>query len=155
WRLSRRIARFDTLKLGRIVLHYDPKIRWDVSTLLPRIRAEIEELTERFGFRLRRGLTVYLFDDSGAVAATLCPLYRGTALSPALAVVISDDGDLRQMIRHELAHLFAARWSAHAPPLLAEGVAVWADGRNADATAFTCLGWKRLRPTALLSAHTF
>jgi hypothetical protein len=43
----------------------------------------------------------------------------------ANAVLLAADTSLDELLRHELAHLFAARWNLWAPPLLQEGLAVW------------------------------
>jgi hypothetical protein len=59
-------------------------------------------------------------------------------MSPApilfLAVVLAADYPVQQFLRHELVHVFAARWNASAPPLIQEGLAVWLESAARDGT---------------------
>src|SRR5207253_2889153 len=68
----------------------------------------------------------------------------GFAMPPGNAIVLAADAGLEEVIRHELVHLFAARWSAHARPLFNEGIAVWLQrtygGIPIDAKALRLIG---------------
>jgi hypothetical protein len=112
------------------VLHYEAGLegRWDLAVLQQRCEAELDDLTERFGFPLRRRLVVFLFANWKDISKVFGPQYVGTALVEANAVVLADHADIRVSLRHELTHLFAARWNRRAPPLLEEGLATWLPG---------------------------
>jgi hypothetical protein len=127
WRLSRRVVSFRTLTSDRVSLLFpagldeainlQEVIRWSVS--------DLDDLSQRFGTRLRRRLTVVLFSSHRDITADFGRPMGGTALVQATAVVLGVDCPLREALRHELAHLFAFRWNMWAPPLIQEGLAVW------------------------------
>src|SRR5262249_20591633 len=75
------------------------------------------------------------------------------------AVLVATGRPLREMVRHELAHLFAARWNPNAPPLLSEGLAVWLQetelGEPIDATAWAWIGESGLSLRSLLDRRFF
>jgi len=128
WRLSRRVARFQTVSRGRVSLlfpagvdhaiDFDEVIRWSES--------DLDELSRRFGIRFRRRLTVMLISSHHDLTADFGTPMAGTVLVVANAVLLAADcWHLRDALRHELAHLFAARWNSCPPPIVQEGLAVW------------------------------
>jgi hypothetical protein len=49
----------------------------------------------------------------------------GQAIGAANALFIADGNYTLRILRHELAHLFSARWNLFPPKLLLEGLATW------------------------------
>jgi hypothetical protein len=127
--LAWRVWRFRTMTGPRFVLHYAAELeaRCDLPVLRQRLEAELDDLTALFGFPLRRPVVFFLRSHKD-----LPPLAgagkHGLAIIPANAVCLAADTDLRVMMRHELAHLFAARWRLLAPGLLFEGLPTWLQG---------------------------
>lgn len=130
WRFSRQVRRFLTAENTRIVLHYEPELEGGetISALLQSCQLELDDLTRWFGFPLRGRVTVYLFARWQNIRAIFGPNYRGTAIFRANAIIIARDNYVPVLMRHELVHLFAARWNIFAPPLLSEGLAVYLQG---------------------------
>lgn len=141
WRLTRKVRRFGTAAHGRIILHYAPELmdQGDIPILLQACLAEVDSLADQFGFRPRRRIVVFVFARSQDIGRIFGPLYGGTALSLSNAIFIPHDRNLQEVMRHELAHLFAFRWNQAAPPLLSEGLATWLEdteeGKRIDAAA--------------------
>jgi hypothetical protein len=129
WRLCGEIGRFRTVCSQHVTLHYAPTLdgHWDFTVLLQRCKAELDDLTRSFGFRLRRRVVVFLFAACRDIAR-IRPRAGGLALPPINAILIGDDGNLREAMRHELGHLFSSRWNLQAPPFLREGLSVWLEG---------------------------
>jgi hypothetical protein len=132
WKFCARVRHFATVENARIVLHYEPELQRlpIISYLLHSCEKELDDLTRWFGSPLRGRVTVYLFAHSKEIAA----IYRrpncgGTIIWRANAIVIANDNCVEESMRHELVHLFASRWSALAPPLLSEGLAVCLQGK--------------------------
>jgi hypothetical protein len=161
WRLIRRVRRFGTASDGQIVLHYAPVLsgKRDMSVLLRQCQAELDYLVNQFGRPLRGRVVVFVFATHRDVARTFGPEYGGTALPFANAIVIAHDNITHELIRHELAHLFSARWSALAPPLLREGLSVWLQGTECgqpiDVAARPLLGNRNLNLASLLKPKFF
>src|SRR5437899_2647923 len=63
WRFGKEVRRFRTVQEGRMVLHYEPQLeaKSDLATLLRRCRAELDGLTDCFGFSLRGRVVVFIF----------------------------------------------------------------------------------------------
>jgi hypothetical protein len=59
----------------------------------------------------------------GGHCGAICILEKNAIVVPAYGV--PGLGHVDDVIRHELAHLFTARWNRHAIPLLNEGFATW------------------------------
>ena len=160
FRLCRGIRHFRTVTSRRVTLHYSPGLadQWDFAVLLQRCEEELDDLTRWFGFQLRRRVVVFLF-ASWREIARIRPRASGLALPPINAVLVGNDDNLKEVLRHELSHLFASRWSLRAPPLLQEGLAVYLQGtrmsRPIDVAAHPLLDSRRLRLARLLDRKFF
>jgi hypothetical protein len=161
WRFTRQTRRFSTASKGQIVLHYAPELnaKWNISTLLQRCQEELDRLTERFGSPLRGRVVVFLFASYKEIGKIFGPHYGGAALSVANAIVIADDCNIQESMRHEFAHLFSPRWSELAPPLLSEGLSVWlqetAWGQPINTAVRSLLGDGSLKLSLLLKPKFF
>jgi hypothetical protein len=133
-----RARRFRTRPGSRVVVHYSDVLheRRDFAALQQRCEDELDDLARWFGFSLRRPVAVFLFEEWKDISKIFGEHAAGTAITLANAIVVADDPNLQEMLRHELAHLFSARWSSQAPPLLNEGLSTWLevgkDGRTVD-----------------------
>src|SRR5262249_51452329 len=107
----------------------------------------------------RRRVVVYVFDTCSAVSRIFGASYYGTALRLANAIVVVDSTCVEETERHELVHLFAARWNSVAPPLWSEGIAVWLQRtvpyRPMDWAAGPLLANRDLRLSRLLKPEFF
>jgi hypothetical protein len=142
-------------------LHYPAQSegRWDFGTLLRRVETELDELAEQFGCGLGRRVAVFLFGSWRDITHVHGRPVGGFALPVSNAILIAEDTNLLESIRHELAHLYSARWNLLAPPLLNEGLAVWWQrsygGRPIDGLAEALLHGPTLNVAALLNANFF
>jgi hypothetical protein len=161
WRLALRVHWFRTLGDDRVRLHYDPAAagRYDLPALARQCGADLDRLAAWFGRPLRGRPAMFLFADSAPIARLFGPEYGGTALAPANAILVAAGGPIRETVRHELAHLFGARWNPLAPPLLSEGLAVWLQGTDQgeliDAAAWPWIREPGLGLRALLNPRVF
>ena len=130
WQFARGVREFRTIEDGRVILHYEPGLECsrDLHLLLRSCREDHDRLARQFQFTLRRRPVIYLFRHYREIQRLFGPEYAGAALIPATAVVVADNQVVSEVLRHELVHLFAARWGVAEPPLLGEGVAVWLQG---------------------------
>lgn len=161
WRLAAGVCRFHTLADERVTLHYHPTAaQWyDLPALIRRTTADLDRLAGWFGRPLHGRPAVYLMAAPADVARA-CGLSCGAAaLFEPRAILVGAGSPLREEVRHELAHLFADRWNRHAPPLLAEGLAVWLQGTEQgepiDTAAWPWVGEPGLGLPALLSSRFF
>ena len=97
----------------------------------------LHELTERFGYSLRRKLLVCVFP----CVSELCQLFetemQAGALTHGDAVVVGADqprdcGEIGELARHELTHLFASYWGEYEPSFKGEGLAVFMEGTRSS-----------------------
>ena len=160
WPFCLRVRRFKTQSRAQITIHYPPHLesQWNIQALLQRCESERDELATGFGFKLRRRLVVFLLDDRTMREVRGSPV-GGFAMLLGNAIVLSADAGLEEVIRHELVHLFAGRWSAHARPLFNEGIAVWLQrtygGMPIDARALRLIGKPSPSLSPLLSPKFF
>ena len=136
WRLSRRIVGFRTVESGRVSLLFPAGLDelLDLEEIMSWSESNLDDLSKRFGIRLERRLIVVLVSSHRHLTEDFGRTMGGTALMSANAVLLAVDCPLREALRHELAHLFAFRWSMSAPPLVQEGLAVWLQGTSPDNT---------------------
>jgi hypothetical protein len=139
---GRAIRRFDTVRGTNVVLCHAPAAAAaiDASRFVQRSEEALADFSCRFGFTLKRRLVIYLFATAADVRRIFkipaggCALIRGDAV--VLAPGASAGGQLEEVLCHELAHLFSARWGQLDPPLKGEGLATWAmrtvDGKPID-----------------------
>ena len=101
---------------------------------------------------------VYLFALTSEIGEIFGKEYGGLALSRTKTIVVPQDR-LKEVLRHELAHLFAAQWSPWTSPLLQEGLATHlqgkVDGRPVDFRAFPHSLSRELRMRKLLQESFF
>jgi len=121
----REVWRFRTARRREVALHYAPELWHEVmpEILLVQLRDELKALERKFGFRLPR-VSVFLFQAVGCVTELFGPRYGGLALPSFNAIVVGEHANTEEDVRHELVHLYAARWNPNPPPLLSEGLAV-------------------------------
>ena len=161
WRFARRVRGFRTIENDRVVLHYEFGLdrHRDLRLLLRWCREDHDRLARLFRFTLRRPPVIYLFRHNRDIAQLFGPQYGATALGPPTAVVLADDMNVSETLRHEIVHLFAARWGVGAPPLLSEGLAVWLQetefGENIDAAARPWVCESKLKLDSLLDIRFF
>ena len=145
-KLARCARTFRTVATPWVTLHHTPALRDPVQirAFHRTVETELHSLARRFGRPLRIPVVVYLFDRTQHVTRVFGPQYGGFALWEANTIVLAADAPWEEFVRHELAHLFAGRWSRLAPPLLQEGLAVWLQGtqygRRLDDAAREVLG---------------
>jgi hypothetical protein len=129
-----------------------------VERFLEQCAMQRRELSEEFGFDLRGRVIVYLFVHRKQIAAVFGDEYAGAAYSPARMIVLSL-ANLAETLRHELAHLFAARWNPMIAPLFQEGLATHlqgkVNGKSVDMRAFPHILDSKLRLTSLLQRSFF
>jgi hypothetical protein len=157
----RRVRRFRTVSADRVALHYAPQLssKWHMPTLLRDCEVELDRLADRFGFHLRGRVAVFLFASHKDIGKIFGPRYGAIAFSFANAIVVADDNSVQESIRHELAHLFSARWGSLPPALLSEGLAVWLQetyrGQPIERAARPLLGNRHLTIPKLLNPKFF
>ena len=142
WRFRTAASRF-------IVLRYAPDLdgRIDLEYGLKRGNEDLANLSQTFGFSLRRCPVVYLFPTAQGVSNIFKYPSGGFALVGGDAIVVNtdraSDGALDEVILHEMAHLFSARLAKLEPPLKSEGLATWLmnsiDGKPIDFHALATL----------------
>ena len=132
FKLASSARDFRTVATPWVTLHHAPVLRNPirVRAFHQTVETELHSLARRFGRPLRIPVIVYLFDRAQHVARVFGPQYGGFALWDANTIVLPADAPREEFVRHELAHLFAGRWSRLAPPLLQEGLAVWLQGSH-------------------------
>ena len=120
---------FRTERRPGVVLHYDPQLQryCDLPALVEQVCAAKGDFEKKFGFVLRR-VVVFLLDGQEPIRRALGRPAGGFAIVQCGAIVISRAGNLKESVRHELAHLFSVHWSGTAPPLFGEGLPVWLQG---------------------------
>jgi hypothetical protein len=121
------VRHFRTEARGKIVLHYDPPIVrcWSIAVFMDRCETELDRLTKQFGFSLLGRVHIFLFRDIASMSRIHGSQVGGFAVAEMGSIFLVDGFFTPEHLRHELGHLFAARWNNHAPPLFCEGLAVW------------------------------
>src|SRR5260370_32993654 len=87
--------------------------------------AAITEFSQKFGFRLKRRVVVYLFARYADIQQVFGNPGGGFALPGGESMVLAPDtwGTLKEVFRHELTHLFSRHWSQAQLPFNHEGLA--------------------------------
>src|SRR5262249_14122945 len=172
WHWWRRILqfgfytrRFKTLSGTEILLRYAPELKsqMDLKKHIVLWERALAELRKQFGFSLRHRLVVFLF-PTVAEMQHLFEVDMGAGAWPhGDAVLVAADyfqtSDFpEECMRHELAHLFSARWGYLEPPVKGEGLAVWLQGaeqgKPLDFYALTALLGSRSWSITYLSAES-
>ena len=115
-----------------VILRYD-KAALDPgqsSQIVWQCEKALEELARWHRFSLRPRPTVFILANSHVFrqvvsdcCGAICLLEKNAVVLPAYGV--PGHGFVDELIRHELAHLFTAKWNRRALPLLNEGFATW------------------------------
>jgi len=161
WWFAATVRRFQTISGTGAVLHLSPNLANNpfLPILLKTVEAKSHALAGQFGFRLRRTVAVYLFARTQDIANLFGPNCGALALPRLNAIILAEDCDWEEIAEHELAHLFAARWNPSAPPILAEGLAVWLqrsqEGRRVHLVANKVLAHSSIGLASLLDPEFF
>ncbi len=161
WRLAALVCRFGSHVTDKVMLHYDQRTvnHFDFPTLARQCGETLDSLNTWFGRPLRHRPALYLFHSSADVGRVFGCDYGGYALQDAKVVFVAADTHIREVVRHELAHLFAFRWNLLAPPLLSEGLPVWLQGTDhskpIDAMAWNWIGEPGMDLRSLLNPKNF
>jgi len=145
WRFRAITRQFQTIRDEEVVVHYSPHLgnAIDFAQVLGRAETISTEFVQLFGFRLRRRLVVFVFASVADLSRFFksqvhaCAFPGGDAI--ALGIHGSVSGTLEEVVRHELAHLYSARWRKLDLVLTSEGMATWLmrtlQGKPVDALA--------------------
>jgi tetratricopeptide (TPR) repeat protein len=148
WRFARITRRFQTVRGEHVVLRHAAELAGviEAASFLQRCEQTLAEFSRRFGFTLKRRLVIFLFPTASGVSRFFKTQVGGCAFVHGDAVVLTNckvGGTPEEVLRHELAHLFSARWSKLDPPLKGEGLATWfmdtLDGKPIDFHALAAL----------------
>ena len=101
---------------------------FDFHDFIRSTESDLDDFSQRFGIQLRCRLTVVLFPSYQDLSTVFGRSIGATMLVEATAVVLAADYFPRDMLRHEMARLFAARLNMFSPPLLKWGLAAWMQG---------------------------
>jgi hypothetical protein len=133
WRFVSHTSRFRRLRGHRVLLRYAPGLQdtVDLPAYMRGCEQALQDLTHRFGLRLRRRLVVFLFAGSGPMSQVFRSRLAGWALPGGDAIGVAAGvpvASLNERTRHELAHLFAGYWGRRYLALKDEGLATWLEG---------------------------
>jgi len=125
--IYRRARDFHVLESPNCVLCYEPPLESVCNLPLLRDRCEhiLADLTHRFAYGLSRQVAIFVFASHKNLSSTLRRPVHGLALIRANSIVVADETTIENSIRHELAHLFSAKWNLHVPRFFNEGVATY------------------------------
>jgi tetratricopeptide (TPR) repeat protein len=136
WRLSRRVRGFSTAKTRRFSLLFPAGLdeAIDLEEFARWSELDLDDLSQRLGLQMKRPLTIVLVSSHRDLTNDFGRPMGGVALAHANAALLAADCPLREGLRHELTHLFSFQWNVLAPPLVQEGLAVWAQRITPDQT---------------------
>lgn len=165
WRVAlhwrRAIRGYHSLVRDSFILRYEGKCRDRVKTIeiASVVEAALAELSSWHNARLAGRVCVFVLPSVKDIQKIFGGRCAGLACSIDNSIVVPATDPGEDTIRHELAHLFTARWRAHALPLLNEGFAVWwqhvYDQSLTDAWASHYLRTTRVRLGDLVDAKGF
>ena len=153
--------RFQTIASDRIVLRTTPHrlTTWPLDQFLARCETELDKLTEVFGASISCPVTVYLFAKCHDFGWIFGRQSGGLALTACNSIVIAEENSPVELMRHELAHLFAAGISSRSPPLFQEGLAMWCQttqkGLHVDDVATPLVYATKYKLSSLLKPEFF
>jgi hypothetical protein len=127
WRWHRTVRRYRGTFHKQILLSYDPCALDDeqATRIIATTQACLAELAAWHGFRLRGRVCVFVLPTVAEIQSIFGSGYHALAWPSKRAIVVPAGGGIDETIRHELSHLFSAKWNANALPLLDEGMATW------------------------------
>jgi hypothetical protein len=148
-----------------VTLRYAPELedQLDLRHYLELSDELLVEFGRNFGFPLKRRLVVYFFAKHASIRRVFGFSFAGFALVGGDAIGLCADGtvfaSLDETIRHELAHLFSARWGGPGLPFKSEGLATWLmssiKGKPIDLCAREVLLTERDVPLRRLAASSW
>jgi hypothetical protein len=160
-RRAKTVIRFRSSFRNQIVVRYDPSTLDEerVTPIIAMTDACLEELAAWHGFRLRGRVCVVILQRVSAIQAIFGSRSGALAWPAKRTIVVPATGRIEENIRHELSHLFTAKWNSKALPLLNEGMATWWGKHNGgksatDALAYYFVPW-RLRIGDLVERDRF
>lgn len=131
--------RFRTLDAEHVRLHYAPDLqeRIDWQAQLRIWEEALADLQGWFGRPLKRKVVVFLFARHDVINRLFKFSFGGCALVRADAVIIAADFmqemvNPKELVRHELVHLFAAYCGKEKPCFKDEGLTTWLQGTMDD-----------------------
>jgi hypothetical protein len=131
WRVLRRFRvhtrNFEKRSRPLVVIRWPKELTSmvNVDELLQSSEAAITEFSQKFRFRLKRRVVVYVFARYADIQQVFGSPAGGFALTGGEAMVLAPDtvGTLKEVLRHELTHLFSRYWSQAQLPFNHEGLA--------------------------------
>lgn len=152
WRWHRTVRNYRHHRDEVASVRYDPAAITDACAagIATIVRAELAELGEYRGLRLRGRVSVYVLPAASDIQAIFGSRYCAFALPAGRIIVIPADRRVKQTIKHELSHLFTARWKAAALPFLNEGFATWWEQHAGESNCFALVPYFA---TASLQIH--
>jgi len=136
-RLTDVSRRFRRMANGRIVVHYAGCVYEELAhAWLTECSNIVERLDRQFGRPIRRRVAVYVLTSRadvghvGAVDAGAFALPKCNAIVASAADLLHWDVVVREILSHELGHLYSHRLNPSAPAWLSEGLSVWLQETN-------------------------
>jgi tetratricopeptide (TPR) repeat protein len=112
---------------NQLIIRWSPELagQVDLEDLIRSCDAAIPEFAQKFGFRLKRKVLVFLFARWVDIQMVLGKPVGGFAMTGGEAMILAPDveGSLKEVFRHELTHLFSWYWSRTQQPFNHEGLA--------------------------------
>lgn len=126
-RLCLHAARCSSLSARGFVLHFRRCLstKVDRERILELCESECAELGNRFCFVANKKIAIYLFQGEEEVRRVIGQPYPAFAIPQINAALLPLSSGFRNMLRHELTHLFVARLGDQLPMFKSEGIAVW------------------------------
>lgn len=103
-----------------------------------------DEFARFFGKRLKSRMAVWLYPSEDAIEEALGKQSSGVAFPEQNAICIVRNHWWREIVRHEVVHLFSIQWGEICPALKGEGLATWLQG-NYGGVAIDTIATQLLR----------
>lgn len=125
---------FKIVRGNSVVMYYDPDLdSFEVALFRIACQKEVAAIEKLFGTFLLSWwgygprLRVYVFPTCDAVSKVYGAPAGGFASWSHWSIAVNLEPQWEEIIRHEVAHIMAARWNPYAMTFLCEGLAVWAE----------------------------
>ncbi len=126
-RFRRHIRRFKKSTGKQVVIRWSPELagKVDIEELVQLCDASILEFSQKFGFRPKRKVVVFLFATYTDIERVMANPAGGFAMTGGEAMILAPDGvgSLNEVFRHELTHLYSWYWNRAQLPFNHEGLA--------------------------------